>query len=116
MTRFWRWKPLRKPPRHRCGRHCACSAFAGRHAGSAHCSTERKGRGIVSLAGSAGGYLDIVYDHELMAQTDDASQQNVIKKEYKKIDKLKNMKDSEHTVRHSGSVSEGSLRSSRGEP
>ena len=30
-----------------------------------------------------------------MAQTDDASQQNVIKKEYKKIDKLKNMKDSD---------------------
>ena len=50
--------------------------------------------GIVSLAGSARGYLDIVYDQN-MAQTDDASQQNVIKKEYKKIDKLKNMKDSD---------------------
>ena len=50
--------------------------------------------GIVSLAGTARPYLDVVYEQTL-AMTDDASRQSAIKKEYKKADKLDSMKDSD---------------------
>lgn len=50
--------------------------------------------GIVSLAGTARPYLDVVYEQTL-AMTDDASRQSAIKKEYKKADKLESMKDSD---------------------
>lgn len=50
--------------------------------------------GIVSLQVQREDTWTLSTDQN-MAQTDDASQQNVIKKEYKKIDKLKNMKDSD---------------------
>ena len=49
--------------------------------------------GIVSLAGTARPYLDVVYEQTL-AMTSDASRQSAIKKEYKKADKLETMKDS----------------------
>lgn len=55
--------------------------------------SEGKIAGIVSLAGSARGYLDVVYDQNL-AMTDDASRLNAIKKEYKKVEKLDSQKDS----------------------
>ncbi len=50
-------------------------------------------KGVVSLAGTARGYLDLVYDQN-MALTANASQQNTVKKEYRKLDNLMQMKDS----------------------
>lgn len=50
--------------------------------------------GMISLAGSARGYLDIVYDQNLALVTK-ASDQNGLKKEYKKLEKLDSMKDSD---------------------
>jgi len=49
--------------------------------------------GIVSLAGTARGYLDVVYDQNI-AMTNDAEQKNAIKKEYKKVDNIAEQKDS----------------------
>lgn len=49
--------------------------------------------GIVSMNGTARGYLDVVYDQNL-ATTSDAERKNAVKKEYKKVEKLDEMKDS----------------------
>ena len=49
--------------------------------------------GIVSLAGTARGYLDVVYDQNI-AMTNDAEQKNAIKKEYKKVANVEELKDS----------------------
>lgn len=51
-------------------------------------------KGIVSLAGTARGYLEVVYDQNL-AMTNNADRKNAIKKEYKKVNKLEEMKDSD---------------------
>lgn len=49
--------------------------------------------GIISMGGTARDYLEMVYDQNL-AMTNDAEHKNAIKKEYKKIGDLENMKDS----------------------
>lgn len=50
--------------------------------------------GIVSMGGTARDYLEMAYDQNL-AMTNDAEHKNAIKKEYKKVGKLENMKDSD---------------------
>ncbi len=50
--------------------------------------------GIVSLAGSARGYLDIVYDQNMDVAESDA-QRNSIKREYRKVENVLSLKDDE---------------------
>lgn len=56
--------------------------------------SDGKVAGVISLAGTARGYLDVVYDQNLDAATED-KQLAAIKKEYRKVEKLDTLKDSE---------------------